>query len=73
MATGKTAKRAAVPGRPFQAAAFLRDKSEIAAHVEAMLEDGGARVVPIALRTACQQASNFDQQPASKIDQGLGA
>ena len=49
MATGKTTKRAS-PSRPFKAADHLRSWGEIAAYVEAMLEDGDARAVPIALR-----------------------
>ena len=50
MATGKTTKRVS-PSRPFKAADHLRSGDEIAAYVEAMLEDGDARAVPIALRT----------------------
>jgi probable addiction module antidote protein len=51
MRTGKTTKRAAPPSRPFRAADHLRNEAEIAAYIEAMLEDGDARVVPVALRT----------------------
>ncbi len=54
MATGKTTKRAAPPSRPFKAATHLRNESEIAAYIEAMLEDGDARAVPIALRTVAE-------------------
>lgn len=50
MRTGKTTKPAA-PSRPFNAADHLRNEVEIAAYIEAMLEDGDARAVPIALRT----------------------
>ena len=50
MRTGKTTK-AASPSRPFIAAEHLRSEAEVAAYIEAMLEDGDARVVPIALRT----------------------
>jgi probable addiction module antidote protein len=50
MPTGKTTKRAS-PSRPFKAAGHLRNEDEIAAYIEAMLEDGDARAVPIALRT----------------------
>jgi probable addiction module antidote protein len=50
MRTGKTIKPAA-PSRPFNAADHLRNEVEIAAYIEAMLEDGDARAVPIALRT----------------------
>lgn len=50
MHTGKTAKRP-FPSRPFRAADTLRSEAEVAAYIEAMLEDGDARAVPIALRT----------------------
>ena len=50
MRTGKTTKRAS-PSRPFSAADHLRSEAEVAAYIEAMLEDGDARAVPVALRT----------------------
>ena len=50
MATGRTIKPAPASA-PFRAGEHLRDESEIAAYVEAMLEDGDARIVPVALRT----------------------
>lgn len=50
MATGKTIKRVAA-SRPFNAAKHLRSQAEIRAYVEAMLEDGDARAIPVALRT----------------------
>jgi len=50
MRTGKTTNHAS-PSRPFRAADHLRSKAEVAAYIEAMLEDGDARAVPIALRT----------------------
>jgi probable addiction module antidote protein len=50
MRTGKTTKRA-FPSRPFRAADHLRSEAEVAAYIEAMLEDGDARAVPVALRT----------------------
>jgi probable addiction module antidote protein len=50
MRTGKTTKSVS-PGRPFNAAGHLRNEVEVAAYVEAMLEDGDARAVPVALRT----------------------
>ena len=53
MGTGKTTKPAA-PSRPFNAADHLRNEAEIAAYIEAMLEDGDARAVPIALRTVAE-------------------
>ena len=39
------------PSRPFIAAEHLRNEAEVAAYIEAMLEDGDARAVPVALRT----------------------
>ena len=48
--TGKTTKPGS-PSRPFIAADHLRSEAEVAAYIEAMLEDGDARAVPVALRT----------------------
>ena len=39
------------PSRPFSAAEHLRSEAKVAAYIEAMLEDGDARAVPVALRT----------------------
>src|SRR5450755_3035932 len=50
MRTGKTTKPGS-PSRPFKAAEHLRSEAEVAAYIEAMLEDGDARAVPAALRT----------------------
>ncbi len=50
MRTGKTTKLVS-PSRPFSAAEHLRSEAEVAAYLEAMLEDGDARAVPVALRT----------------------
>ena len=50
MHTGKTTKPAAA-SVPFRAADHLRSDKDIAAYIEAMLADGDARAVPIALRT----------------------
>jgi probable addiction module antidote protein len=50
MHTGKTTKPAS-PSRSFNAATHLRNEAEVAAYIEAMLEDGDARAVPVALRT----------------------
>jgi probable addiction module antidote protein len=36
---------------PFRAADHLRNRADIAAYIESMLEDGDARAVPVALRT----------------------
>lgn len=49
MPTGKTTKHAA--SVPFRAADYLRTDADIAGYLEAMLEDGEARIVPVALRT----------------------
>lgn len=50
MATGRTTRNAPA-SVPFRAADYLRSEAEIAAYLEAMLADGDARVVPVALRT----------------------
>lgn len=50
MATGRTIKPAPASA-PFRAGEHLRDESEIAAYIEAMLKDGNAHIVPVALRT----------------------
>ncbi len=50
MRTGKTTKPAA-PSRPFNAADHLKTHSDIAAYIEAVLQDGDMRAVPVALRT----------------------
>ncbi len=51
--TGKTIKHAPRI-RPFNAAEHLRSDGEVAAYIEAMLEDGDARAVPVALRTVAE-------------------
>lgn len=51
MPTGKTTKRAASRSVPFRAADHLRTDADIAVYIEAMLEDGDTRAIPIALRT----------------------
>ena len=50
MRTGKTSKSVAASA-PFRAADHLRTNAGIAAYIEAMLADGDARAVPVALRT----------------------
>jgi probable addiction module antidote protein len=50
MSTGKTTKLTS-PSRPFRAANHLQSEAEAGAYIEAMLEDGDAREVPVALRT----------------------
>lgn len=49
MPAGKTTKHAA--STPFRASDYLHGDDDIAGYLEAVLEDGDARVVPIALRT----------------------
>jgi probable addiction module antidote protein len=49
----KTTKRIA-PSRPFRAADHLRSEAEVATYIGAMLEDGDARAVPVALRTVVE-------------------
>jgi probable addiction module antidote protein len=58
MATGKTTKRVS-PSRPFKAADHLQNEAEIAAYIEAMLEDGDVRAVPIALRTIAESVGGM--------------
>ncbi|MDB6092381.1 MAG: hypothetical protein JWN85_5165 [Gammaproteobacteria bacterium] len=53
MRTGKTTK-CVPPGRPFNPADHLQNEAEIAAYIEAMLEDGDARAVPVARRTVAE-------------------
>jgi probable addiction module antidote protein len=48
MPTGKTTKPASLP---FRAADHLKSQTEIAEYLEAMLADGDARAIPVALRT----------------------
>lgn len=50
MTAGKTTKTVS-PSKPFCAGDYLRDEADIAAYLEAVLEDGDARIVPVALRT----------------------
>lgn len=50
MHTGKTTKPA-VASVPFRASDHLRSDKDIAVYIEAMLEDGDTRAIPIALRT----------------------
>lgn len=72
MATGKTTKRVN-PSHPFRAVDHLKSEAEIAAYIEAMLEDGDARAAPIALRTvadavggACSEDEAFPRDALSR-------
>ena len=49
MATGRTVRNASA-SVSFRASKYLRDERDIAAYLEAMLEDGEPLVVPVALR-----------------------
>lgn len=59
MPTGKTTKRAA--STPFRAADYLQGDDDIAGYLEVMLEDGDARLVPIALRTVADAVGGMTQ------------
>lgn len=48
MANGKATKPASLP---FRAADHLKSQAEVAEYIEAMLANGNARAVPVALRT----------------------
>jgi len=49
----------ASPSRPFRAADHLQSEAEVAAYIEAMLEDGDARAVPVALRTVAESVGGM--------------
>jgi probable addiction module antidote protein len=59
MPTGKTTKHAA--SAPFRAADYLHGDDDIAGYLEAVLEDGDARVVPIALRTVADAVGGMSK------------
>ena len=50
MRTGKTVRTASL-SRALREAEYLRNEADVAAYIEAMLKDGDARLVPVALRT----------------------
>jgi probable addiction module antidote protein len=54
------AVKPASPSRRFIAAEHLRSEAEVAAYIEAMLEDGDARAVPVALRTVVDAVGGHD-------------
>src|SRR3546814_6037776 len=66
MTTGKTTKPAAA-SRPFNAGTYLRDEADVAAYLEAVLEDGDARVVPVALRTVRSEEHTSELQSLLRI------
>jgi hypothetical protein len=49
---------------PFRAADHLRNAKENTGYIRAMLADGDARAVPIALRTVADALGAFDLPPA---------
>jgi len=53
MSTGRTSRHAP-HSAPFKGGHYLRNEVEIAEYLDAMLGDGDARVVPVALRTAAE-------------------
>ena len=67
MTTGKTTKPAAA-SRPFSAAAYLRDDADVAAYLESVLEDGDARVVPVALRTVAEAMGTLSEKGNPRLD-----
>jgi hypothetical protein len=48
---------------PFRAADHLRNAREITGYIRAMLTDGDARAIPIALRTVADALYAFDLPP----------
>jgi probable addiction module antidote protein len=56
--TGKTTKPAN-RSRRFNAPRLLRNEAEVAAYIEAMLENGDARAVPVALRTVAESVGGM--------------
>jgi DNA-binding phage protein len=60
-----TIRKSKKPGdrsRPFNASRHLRNEAEVAAYIEAMLEDGDARALPIALRTVADALGRITPQ-----------
>lgn len=58
MHIGKTTKPATA-SVPFRAADHLRNDKDIAAYIEAVLEDGDPRAIPVALRTISDAVSGM--------------
>ncbi|MDB5972419.1 MAG: transcriptional regulator [Hydrocarboniphaga sp.] len=57
-----TGKRAAVsesPSRPYHAASYLRSDEDRAAYLEALLEDGDARVLTLGLRDLAESVGGM--------------
>ncbi|MEX0960248.1 MAG: addiction module antidote protein [Burkholderiales bacterium] len=58
--TGRSAKRAkAAPSRPFRVADHLKTEAERAAYLEALLEDGDARIITLGLRELAESAGGM--------------
>jgi hypothetical protein len=60
----KTPTKPAAASVPFRAADHLRNAKEISGYIQAMLADGDALAVPIALRTVADALGAFDLPPA---------
>jgi hypothetical protein len=60
----KATTKPAAASVPFRAADHLRNAKEIAGYIQAMLADGDALAVPIALRTVADALGAFDLPPA---------
>ena len=58
MTTGKITRPASLP---FRAAKHLKSQAEIAEYIEAMLADGDARAVPVALRTVADAVGGITE------------
>jgi hypothetical protein len=56
---------------PFRAADHLRNAKDITGYIQAMLADGDALAVPIALRTVAEAVGAFDL-PAARCDANTG-
>jgi DNA-binding phage protein len=54
------------PSRPFNAAEHLRSEADVAAYIEAMIEDGDPRAVSLALRTVAdflERTTQYRRRP----------
>jgi hypothetical protein len=60
----KATTKPAAASVPFRAADHLRNAKEIACYIQAMLADGDALAVPIALRTVADALDAFHLPPA---------
>ena len=67
----KATTKPAAASVPFLAADHLRNAEEITGYIQAMLVDGDALAVPIALRTVADALGAFDL-PAAQCDASTG-